>query len=177
MRAERVVYEDGGSWGVQQVKAGVRASNTSHISETSSSPAAQIIAASGLRWKKIDCIHGISLFVISEQFLPRQVWCGRAHLLDISAYGTRKHGELLSYEMFALCLFVGESLVFFSIRHMCDVINCSSRVVNVLGERIFGNTLVLAWSVNTLFTKHFSPRKNNNDQTMWRFNFVTHRRK
>ncbi len=45
--------------------------------------------------------------------------------------------------MFALCLFVGESLVFFSIRHMCDVINCSSRVVNVLGERIFGNTLGL----------------------------------
>lgn len=32
------------------MKAGARASNPSHISETSSSPAAQIIAASGLRW-------------------------------------------------------------------------------------------------------------------------------
>lgn len=45
--------------------------------------------------------------------------------------------------MFTLCLFIGESLMFFSIRHMCDVINCSSRVVNVLGEIIFGNTLGL----------------------------------
>ncbi len=54
------------------MKAGARASNPSHISETSSSLAAQIKAASGLRWKKF-FIHGISLFVISEQFLPRQV--------------------------------------------------------------------------------------------------------
>lgn len=68
-------------------------------------PAAQIIAASGLRWKKNDRIHGISLFVISEQYLPWQVWCGRVHLLDISSYGTHKHRELWFMKC-SLCAFL-----------------------------------------------------------------------
>jgi len=56
--------------------------------------------------EKNDRIHESSLFVISEQYLLWQVWCGLVHLLDVSSNGTHKHRQLLVYGMLILCFFV-----------------------------------------------------------------------
>lgn len=64
------------------------------------------------RGKKCDRIHGISVFVISEQFSPRQVWCSFVHLLDISAYGTRKQRVAKLWNVHSVLVYWWITLVF-----------------------------------------------------------------